>query len=216
MRKALLVILITGVSACAGTPQQQGAAKGGAAGAVVGGLLGNVIGGATGSDHRSRDAAIGAAAGGILGAIIGQRMNQQTHELAQVQGVETVNYDQQAQTIDATLRILFDVDRAEVTYSEATKLDQLASVFAKYPENIVTLAGHTDSDGSDAYNQQLSERRAQAIELYLRRKNLNIANLSSVGYGESRPIASNGTADGKAQNRRVEINISVDPNRVPQ
>jgi outer membrane protein OmpA-like peptidoglycan-associated protein len=89
-------------------------------------------------------------------------------------------------------------------------------VFSRYPENIIVIEGHTDSDGSDAYNQTLSERRAAAIELYLRRKNLNIASLSSVGYGESRPIAPNTTAEGKALNRRVEIKISVDPNRVPQ
>jgi outer membrane protein OmpA-like peptidoglycan-associated protein len=210
---ALTALLIGG---CAMTPGQEGAVKGGTAGAVIGGVLGNVIGGKTGSDNRARDTAIGVAVGGALGAIIGQRLGQQTQELEQVQGVEEVNYDQQTQTIDATLRILFDTDKADVKPSEAMKLDQLASVFARYPENIVVLEGHTDSDGTDAYNQTLSERRAAAIELYLRSKNLNIASLSSVGYGESRPIAVNTTAEGKALNRRVEIKISVDPNRVPQ
>jgi outer membrane protein OmpA-like peptidoglycan-associated protein len=216
MHKLILVACIIGLSGCVTTQGQQGAVKGGAAGAIGGGLLGTVIGGATGSDNKGRDAAIGAAIGGVLGAVIGQRMNQQTEELEQVQGVENVNYDERQQTIDAKMQIFFDVDKAEVKYTEAPKLDQLASVFSKYPENIVVIEGHTDSDGSDAYNQNLSERRAQAIELYLRRKNLNIASLSSVGYGESRPIASNATAAGKAQNRRVEIKISVDPNRVPQ
>ncbi len=218
MKKTLSVLLV-GVllSGCASmSGEQRGAAVGGGTGAVLGGVLGSVIGGATGSENRTRDAAIGAVAGSVLGAIIGQRMNRQQEELSQVPGVDNVNYDQQKQTIDATLRILFDYDKADVKPSEAIKLDELANVFAQYPENIVTLEGHTDSDGSDAYNQQLSERRAGAIEMYLRRKNLNIASLSSLGYGESRPVASNATATGKAQNRRVEIRIAVDPNRVPR
>ena len=114
------------------------------------------------------------------------------------------------------MEILFDVDSSAVKPSESMKLDDLASVFSKYPENKVIIEGHTDSDGSDQYNQQLSEQRAGAIAAYLRAKNLNLASLTSVGYGESMPVASNSTAEGKAKNRRVEINISVDPSRVPQ
>lgn len=210
------LIIVSLLGGCTLTQEQRGTAIGGGTGAVVGGALGSVIGGATGSDNRTRDAAIGVVVGSTLGAIIGQRLNQQQEELQQVPGVDNVNYDERQQTIDATLRILFDYDKADVKPSEAIKLDELANVFAKYPENIITLAGHTDSDGSHSYNQQLSERRAAAIELYLRRKNLNIARLTSIGYGETQPIASNATAAGKAQNRRVEIKIAVDPNRVPQ
>jgi len=208
-----ITILLGG---CTLSPEQRGTAIGGGTGAIIGGALGSVIGRATGSDDRTRDAAIGVVVGGTLGAIIGKRLNQQQEELQRVPGVDNVNYDERQQTIDATLKILFDYDKANIKPNEAMKLEQLASVFAKYPENIITLAGHTDSDGSHAYNQQLSERRAAAIELYLRRKNLNIASLTSVGYGETQPIASNATPAGKAQNRRVEIRIAVDPNRVPQ
>ncbi len=217
MQKIISLLLIgLFLGGCAMSPEQRGVAIGGGTGAIVGGTLGSVIGGATGSDNRTRDAAIGVVLGSTLGAIIGQRLNRQQEELQQVPGVDNVNYDERQQTIDATLRILFDYDKADVKPAEALKLDQLASVFAKYPENIITLVGHTDSDGSHAYNQQLSERRAAAIELYLRRKNLNIASLTSVGYGETQPVASNETSAGKAQNRRVEIKIAVEPNRVPQ
>jgi outer membrane protein OmpA-like peptidoglycan-associated protein len=79
----------------------------------------------------------------------------------------------------------------------------------------VVIEGHTDSDGSGEYNQKLSEKRAKAVENYLRGKQINIASISSVGYGESRPIASNATPQGKASNRRVELKISVDQSRVP-
>lgn len=217
MKKIISVLAILSLlGGCAMTAEQRGSAIGGGSGAVIGGVLGSAIGGATGSDNRTRDAAVGVVVGSVLGAIIGKRLTQQQEELKQVPGVDNVNYDEQQQTIEATLRILFDYDKAQVKAIEAVKLDELANVFAKYPENIITLEGHTDSDGSDAYNQKLSEQRAAAIERYLRHKNLNIARLTSVGYGESRPIASNATASGKAQNRRVEIKISVDPKRVPQ
>lgn len=188
--------------------------KGTGIGAGVGGVLGAVIG--EHSDHRDRGAIIGAVVGGALGNIIGRRMDNQARELEQVPGVEDAVYDPQSQKINTELKIHFDVDKAVVKPSEAVKLDELAAVFAKYPENIVVLEGHTDSDGAEVYNQSLSEQRARAIETYLQQKSLNIASLSSVGYGEARPVVPNTSAGNKERNRRVEIKITVDPNRVPQ
>lgn len=205
--------LIFGVfylSGCETTRTTKGAGIGAAAGAAVGAIIGHQSG------HRTEGAAIGAVVGGATGAIIGRRLDNQAKELEQVSGVEDVNVDQEQQKIEATLKINFDVDKDVIKSTEATKLDELAGVFANYPENIVVLEGHTDSDGSEAYNQTLSEKRAKSVENYLRAKNLDIASLSSTGYGETRPIASNETTEGKAMNRRVEIKISVDPNRVPQ
>ncbi|MBN1625162.1 MAG: OmpA family protein [Deltaproteobacteria bacterium] len=201
------VFYLTG---CETSRTAKGAGIGAAAGAAVGAIIGHQ------SDHRTEGAAVGAVVGGTVGAIIGKRLDNQAKELEQVQGVENVNVDQEQQKIEATLKINFDVDKDVIKPTEASKLDELAGVFANYPENIVVLEGHTDSDGAESYNQTLSEKRAKSVENYLRGKNLNIASLSSAGYGESRPIASNETQEGKAQNRRVEIKISVDPNRVPQ
>jgi len=203
----LLTLYLTGC----GTSNQT---KGAIGGATAGGILGGVIG--KKSDHTKQGAVIGAVVGGALGAVIGRRMDEQAKQLEDVPGVEDVSYDEEQQTIDARAEILFDVDKAHINPSEAVKLDELAAVFAQYPENIVVIEGHTDSDGAEPYNQTLSERRAQAIENYLRSKNLDIASISSIGYGETRPIAPNTNPQGKAQNRRVEIKISVDPNRVPQ
>ena len=217
MKKTSIILLLCGVTVspfyltgCTASNQT----KGTAIGAGVGGALGAIIGNR--SDHRDRGAIIGAVVGGALGNLIGRRMDQQAQELEQVPGVEDVTYDKQSQRIDTEMKIHFDVDRATIKPSEAVKLDELATVFAKYPENIVVLEGHTDSDGTDTYNQELSEQRARAIEMYLRQKSLDIASLSSVGYGESRPIVPNTSSANKEKNRRVEIKITVDPNRVPQ
>jgi outer membrane protein OmpA-like peptidoglycan-associated protein len=211
----LLIILfvISGLlcsTGCETTRTTKGAGIGAAAGAAVGAIIGHQ------SDHRTGGAVIGGVVGGAVGALIGRRLDNQAKELEQVQGMQSVKVDQEQQKIEAILKINFDVDKDIIKPAEATKLNELAAVFAHYPENIVVLEGHTDSDGSEAYNQTLSEKRVKSAENYLRGKNLNIASLSSIGYGETRPIASNETPEGKAQNRRVEIKISVDPNRVPQ
>jgi len=195
---------------CAASNTAKGAGIGAAAGAAVGAIIGHQSG------NRTTGAVIGGVVGGATGALIGKRLDKQAKELEQVSGVENVNVDQENQKIEATLKINFDSNKDAIKSTEAAKLDELAGVFSKYPENIVSLEGHTDADGTESYNQTLSEKRAKSVENYLRGKNLNIASLSSTGYGESRPVASNETADGKAMNRRVEIKISVDPNRVPQ
>lgn len=206
--------IITLAAGCAMTPQEKGTVIGGATGAAVGTAIGAAVGEHT-TGHGTQGGIIGGVAGGLLGAWIGQRMTEQTQQLEQVPGVEDVNYDQQTQTIEAQMKVHFDVDKWNIKPTESVKLDELAKVFAQYPENIVVIEGHTDSDGSDSYNQKLSENRAASVAAYLRQKNINIASLNSVGYGESRPVASNATPEGKAQNRRVEIKISVDQSRVP-
>jgi outer membrane protein OmpA-like peptidoglycan-associated protein len=205
-----LVLAAFYIGGCETSKTVKGAGIGAAAGAAVGAIIGHQ------SDHRTEGAVIGGVVGGALGAVIGRRLDNQAKELEGVPGVEGVNVDQENQKINATLKINFDVNKDIIKPTEATKLDELAGVFANYPENIIMLEGHTDSDGTEAYNQTLSEKRAKSVENYLRGKNLDIASLSSVGYGETRPIASNETQEGKATNRRVEMKISVDPNRVPQ
>ncbi|MEW6382060.1 MAG: OmpA family protein [bacterium] len=198
------------LSGCAASNMAKGTGIGAATGAALGGIIGHQSG------HGAQGAIIGGVAGGALGALIGKRLDNQKQELAKVPGMQNVQVDEQAQKIDATIQILFNTNSDQIQAGEAIKLDQLAAVFAKYPENIVVIEGHTDSDGSEDYNQKLSEKRARSVENYLRGKQLNISSLSSVGYGESRPVSSNDTPAGKAANRRVELKISVDPNRVPQ
>ncbi len=196
------------------TGQPNKTAAGAGIGAVTGGVVGAVIGHQSG--HKKGGAVIGAVAGGAIGALIGNRMEKQAKELEQVQGMEDVSYDPEQKKIDATLDVLFDFDKANIRSSERSKLDELARVFSKYPENIVMIEGHTDSAGTDNYNLNLSEERAQSVAAYLRSQNIDISSLTARGYGESRPVASNATAEGREKNRRVEIKITADPSRVPQ
>ena len=217
MNKIIMSLLIagtlSGLGGCAATNQTKGAGIG----AVTGGVLGGVIGHQSG--HKKEGALLGAAVGAALGAVMGQRMDEQAKELEQVPGVGNidVNKEEGNQQINAKMKVLFDKDRADIKPAELVKLDKLAEVFAKYPENIVTIEGHTDSDGSESYNQKLSQQRAGKIQEYLTSKNLNISQLKSVGYGESQPLFTpEDTEEKKAENRRVEIKISFDPNRIPK
>lgn len=188
--------------------------KGAGIGAATGGLLGAIIGHQSG--HKEGGAVIGAAAGAGIGGIIGYRMEQQAKELETVQGMEEVSYNEDTQQIEATMDILFEFDKAAIRASEQSKLNELAQVFSDYPENVVVIEGHTDSKGSDAYNQKLSELRASRVAEYLRAKDIDISSLTAMGYGESQPVATNETAEGREKNRRVDIKISADPKRVPQ
>jgi OOP family OmpA-OmpF porin len=101
----------------------------------------------------------------------------------------------------------FDFDRAEIRPDAAVILDEAATLLNENPGRNVSVAGHTDSVGADAYNQSLSERRAAAVRDYLVGRGVDSGRLSTSGYGESNPIASNDTADGRALNRRVELNL---------
>jgi len=103
--------------------------------------------------------------------------------------------------------ITFSYDSAAVQPQFQPTLNQVASILGEYPKTYIDIYGHTDSDGSDAYNQGLSERRAQSVQAYLAAHGVQAARLATRGFGETQPIASNDTVEGKAQNRRVEIKI---------
>ena len=103
--------------------------------------------------------------------------------------------------------ITFGYDRADIQPQFRPTLDQVADVLAQYQSTYVDVYGHTDSTGADAYNQTLSERRATAVADYLAGHGVNPARLGTRGFGETQPIASNATEDGRAANRRVEIKI---------
>jgi outer membrane protein OmpA-like peptidoglycan-associated protein len=219
MRKIALISLMVGVvtlpfylNGCSNTTKT---AKGGAIGAVAGGALGVIIGDKPGREEEG--ALIGTIAGGLLGGYIGSRLDKQAQALQSVQGMKqvTVNKNEGNQGIESRMQINFGWDTDEISSTEMPKLDQLASILRQYPENIVMIEGHTDDSGEADYNQELSERRANAIKEYLNLQNLGIP-LNFVGYGEAKPIAPNESQEGRAQNRRVEIKIKVDQERARQ
>lgn len=183
-----------------------------AAGAGIGAGLGALAGLAVGGSRRAQRNAvlIGAGVGALAGGGIGAYMDNQEAEIRrQLQGTG-VSVTRIGDTIVLNMpsHITFDVDRDAVKGSFYPVLNSVALVLNKYNRTVVDVDGHTDSTGDDSYNFGLSQRRALAVADYLNGQGVDGRRFSVVGFGESRPIASNDTADGRAANRRVEIRLA--------
>ena len=180
---------------------EKGAIIGAGTGAAVGGVIGNNTG------STARGAIIGAAVGGVVGAIIGRQMDKQAQELAQnIPGAKVERVGEGIQVTFAS-GLLYDFDSDRVRTDAATNLRNLAASLDKYPNTDLLIVGHTDSVGSDAYNQSLSERRAAAAADYLAAQNVARSRLRTAGRGETEPVATNDSESGRTQNRRVEVAI---------
>lgn len=197
----LIVVSLT-ASACSSMSQRdRGAVIGAGTGAVIGGVIGNQTG------STARGAIIGAVIGGAAGAVIGHQMDQQAKEIGERIPGATVQRIGEGIAVTFESGILFPYNSDVLLPAARTNLDELANSLTRHPNSSLTIVGHTDSDGTDAYNQGLSERRARAASVYLQSRGIAATRLSAVGRGESEPIASNATEDGKARNRRVEVAI---------
>lgn len=179
-------------------------AIGGVGGVVVGGLLGGLIGGKTGR-------IVGAGIGGVAGAAVGYTMDKQIKELKEQtagSGVDVTETDNgQAILVNLPDGVTFDVGSSTLKPEFRATLDKVAESLIQYPNSLIDVYGHTDSTGSDAFNQTLSENRARTVMNYLIMKNVPAARIRSQGFGETMPIADNGTPEGRSKNRRVEIKI---------
>ena len=199
---AVTIFAAVVMSGCAGMSQKErGAVIGATAGAAVGGVIGNQTG------STARGAIIGAVVGGAAGAVIGHQMDQQAKELEQNIPGATIARVGEGIAVTFSSGILFPYNSTDILPAGRTNLDQLATSLQKYPDSDILIVGHADSDGSDAYNLDLSQRRAAAASAYLQARGVPSARLHATGKGESEPIASNDTEAGKQQNRRVEIAI---------
>ncbi|MBW6522939.1 OmpA family protein [Sphingomonas sp. RHCKR47] len=180
-------------------------AIGGIGGALGGYLLGDLVGG-----RRDRtEKILGAGIGGIAGAGIGAYMDKQEREMrARTAGtdVEVVRQGDDL-LLNIPSGINFAYNSANVQPQFRSTLDKVSSVLADYPNTYIDVYGHTDSTGSDAYNQDLSERRAISVADYLSSHGVQSARIATKGYGETQPIESNETEQGRAANRRVEIKV---------
>lgn len=200
---AMLTLTLFGCQSLSKTGQ--GAVVGAGAGAVVGGVIGK----ATGS--TARGAIIGAAVGGTAGAIIGNQMEKQAEELdgeLENATVETVpGEDGNTAGIRITFdnAILFDFDSYDLRAGARSDLGDLSRSLANYPNTDALVVGYTDATGSDSYNQTLSERRANSVATFLSQQGVSPGRMQISGMGESNPVASNATPEGRQQNRRVEI-----------
>lgn len=179
--------------------------KGAAAGATAGGVIGAVVGRNQG--NTAAGAIIGAAVGGAAGAIIGRQMDRQAEELRQE--VANAEVERVGEGIQVTFNsaILFDFAKSDLRPQSQSDLADLAQSLKKYPNTDVVIYGHTDNVGSDATNDPLSLRRAQAAGNYLVAQGVASSRVTTVGRGKREPIASNDTEAGRQQNRRVEIGI---------
>lgn len=179
-------------------------------GAGVGALVGAVAGVATaGNSNKAKNAAIGAAIGAGIGAAIGADLDRQAADLRAdfANGeIQVINTGTEL-IVRMPQDILFDVDSAVVRPDLQGDLGKLAGNLQEYPNSIVTVEGHTDNDGSADYNLQLSQRRAEAVVSILAANGVSQTRLVALGKGEGEPVADNLTAEGKQQNRRVEIII---------
>ena len=188
------------VLGCA-TKTQTGAVVGTAGGAVVGGVIGKVVG------STAKGAIIGAVVGGVAGAIIGAQMDKQAKELElTIKGAKVERVGEGIQvTFDSGL--LYDFDSDVVRPEARVNLHELAVSLEKYPGSDLLILGHTDQLGSVAYNQGLSERRANSGATYLMSQGVSGTRVATRGLGETEPIATNETEAGRQANRRVEVSI---------
>jgi outer membrane protein OmpA-like peptidoglycan-associated protein len=213
MKRALILLVVAALTlaGCAqpATRTQKGAAVGTGVGAATGAVAGQVIGGDT--KGTLIGAAIGAAVGGVAGGAMGRMMdNQEAAFRQELAGVEGANVQRNANTLALTFKAdtLFDVDSSAVKPGFYDELTRVSRVLNQYPQTNIMIAGHTDSTGSETYNQQLSDRRAANVKNALVGQGVNAARMTAIGYGETSPIADNSTDYGRQLNRRVEITIA--------
>lgn len=181
-------------------------AIGAGVGALGGYLLGDLVGGRNDRTAKIIGAGLGAVAGGGVGYYMDQQ-EQQLREQTAGTGVDVIR-DGDNLVLDLPSSITFAVDSSNIDSQFQNTLVQVASTLNQYPNTYVDVLGHTDSTGTDQYNQALSERRANAVAGYLGSQGVNPARIATLGYGESQPKASNSTEEGRAANRRVEIRIT--------
>jgi len=206
---ALSLTACTSVNPFTGQSQLSNTTGGALIGAGGGAVVGGILGAATGSDPRVT-ALIGAGLGGLTGAAIGSYMDQQEAELrAQLQGtgVSVTRVGQQI-ILNMPSNITFATDSATVQQQFSETLVSVGLVLKKFNKTVIDVYGHTDSQGSDTYNLDLSQRRANAVATVLASQGVDQRRFYITGKGEEAPISSNSTESGRAQNRRVEIQLS--------
>ena len=210
MKKILVTIMLSVVMIVSCTTASDGTKKvsktgiGAGVGAAAGAVLGQVIG------KDTKGTLIGTAGGAAVGAVIGNIFDRQEKALKDKldgTGVEVERTGEGEIKITAPENITFDTNSSTIKSVFQNRLNDIATVLKEYKDSDIIVSGHTDSTGSDSINNPLSENRAKSVKAYLVGKGVSGSRITSVGYGSTQPIASNSTASGRAQNRRVEIKI---------
>lgn len=193
---ALLSSCATGERVTRRDKTAKGAGIGAAAGAV----------GAIATGKREADEILaGAAIGAAIGAGVGAYMDRQEEKLGRIPGTRVERLDESTLLVHFDSDVLFDVDSSVLSGAARAALGDSASVMSEYEKTAVIVQGHTDSTGSDAHNQALSERRARSVEQELIARGVDGGRIASMGFGETQPVADNDTAAGRQRNRRVDV-----------
>ncbi len=206
IRISAVVILSSALlfSSCASFNKTQ---KGGAIGAVGGGAMGAIIGKVAG--NTGLGAIIGAAVGGATGAVIGHKMDKQAAEIAKTVPDAKVERVGEGIVVEFSSNVLFGFDRSNLSADAKVNLDKLVKILNVYPDTDIEVQGHTDSKGSQSYNQSLSENRAGEVSGYLFNNGISNNRIRTKGFGENMPKYDNNTENGRSQNRRVEFLITA-------
>jgi outer membrane protein OmpA-like peptidoglycan-associated protein len=175
---------------------KKGAAIGAASGAVLGAVLG---------EGELDEILAGAAIGGGIGAGVGAYMDKQEAKLARIPGTRVERIDDEMLLVHFDSDVLFAVDSSVLNAQSRAALDEAAAVFQEFPKTAIIAQGHTDSTGSEPYNQALSERRADAVVRHLVAQGVDADRITAAGYGESHPVTDNDTTEGRRLNRRVDL-----------
>jgi outer membrane protein OmpA-like peptidoglycan-associated protein len=207
MKKLVLVTLIaTALSGCAADDPNKRTKSGAAIGAAAGALLGYAV------DDGTGGVVAGAAIGALAGAGVGRYMDNQQREFEQALADEQARNELRIQQlenetlkIDIASEVSFDFDSASLKSAFTPTLNKVGDVLQRYPKTVIHVVGHTDSVGSESYNQRLSERRAQSVVDFLASSGVNQGRLYAIGRGELEPRATNETEAGRQLNRRVEL-----------
>ena len=204
-RPAAFALLFSSAALTTGCESSTNAGRGAGYGAAAGGVIGGIIGSETGS--WAKGALIGAVIGGAAGAVIGDYLDKQADEIRQEVSNARVERVGEGIRIVFDTGLLFSSESATLNPDSRYNIEKLARILNRYDDTNVVIEGHTDSTGSEAANQMLSERRAEAVSTLLRTYGVSGRRITAIGYGETRPVATNETEAGRRQNRRVEVLI---------
>jgi outer membrane protein OmpA-like peptidoglycan-associated protein len=217
MRKVWLQLVATTLtvawlSGCATWEQQSRTTKGAVAGTATGAAAGSAIGAIVGGGEGAwKGAAIGAVVGGVTGGVVGHYMDNQAKEMESVLAEQDrLRREQDHLQVAMASDVMFESGKAYLQPGGRDKLRQFADVLNRYPRTNIEVIGHTDNRGTDESNQDLSLKRARAVADELTSDGVSGARIRVRGEGESRPVATNDTPEGRAMNRRVEINVTPD------
>ena len=183
-------------------------------GILIGAASGMVLGAVAYKKNRTKGALVGAIGGGLAGGVVGTYMDNQRQDLEKNLAREVQSGQARIEKLSGnvvritmTNQTAFETDSAEIKPTFHSTMDKVADVVVRYNKTALTVVGHTDNTGSDAYNQKLSERRALSVAQYLEMRRVNGMRMATAGKGESQPIASNASEGGRQANRRVEIYV---------